>query len=420
MKLEKFSIGIGDRFGHQGAAQLRALLRAREEGIEAVPVWNKSHREHTIIGSTPEDTRAAAERAVKDVGWKRSWHTDADHIGLATVDAFVPWCDFFTIDVADLIGQTAPPEEISGFLSFAGRYAGKRLLPDSAPVTADFLETCAGKYLAATGEAGRIYRRIAEVRGNTDFITEVSLDEAEAAQSPDELFFILAALAREKIPLNTVAPKWSGRFNKGVDFAGDAERFGEEFAAAVDAIDLAVQEFGLADSLKLSLHSGSDKFSLYPYIKRTLDESDAGLHVKTAGTTWLEEAIGLAAAGGDGWELVREIYRTALERFDDVCRPYAAVLDIDREALPTAQTVEGWSGEDFVRALRHDSGEPGYNPHLRQLMHVSYGLAAEKGGAFTGLLEANAELVGAHVTENLLERHIRAIFPRRRILTANG
>jgi tagaturonate epimerase len=411
MKLEKYSIGVGDRFGRQGVAQLRALQAAEAAGTAVTPVWNKSAREHAIIGSTPADTRRAAEAAVKAAGWTRPWHVDADHIGLATVEGFIVACDFYTIDVADFIGRPPAPELSRAFLDRAGRYLGKRLLPDSKPVTREFLDGCAGQYLEAMAEAGRVYRRIAGLRGEREFIVEVSLDEALAAQTPDELFFILAAAALEKIPLQTIAPKWSGRFNKGVDYSGDPERFRTEFAAALETVELAVMEFGLPENLKLSLHSGSDKFSIYPAIRETLGETGAGLHLKTAGTTWLEEAAGLAEAGGDGWEFMRELYGRALERSDEVCRPYIPVLDIDRRSLPMPADVNGWSGADFARVLTHDQGEKSYHPHLRQLIHVSYGLAAESGKRFYDLLDANAALIGRRVTENLFNRHVAAVFP---------
>src|SRR5580765_1946115 len=107
LSLAKYSIGMGDRFAHQAKAQLRACVLAAERGIEVVPVWNKSNREHVIIGSEPAATRAAADRAVRELGWNAPYHVDADHIRLETVDRFLPACDFYTIDVADSIGQMA-------------------------------------------------------------------------------------------------------------------------------------------------------------------------------------------------------------------------------------------------------------------------------------------------------------------------
>src|SRR5688572_17318737 len=100
LELGKYSFGMGDRFAHQAPAQLRACILAREAGAQIVPVWNKSNREHTTIGSEPESVRKAADAAVKALGWQGSYHVDADHINLTTVDRFIAPSDFFTIDVA--------------------------------------------------------------------------------------------------------------------------------------------------------------------------------------------------------------------------------------------------------------------------------------------------------------------------------
>src|SRR5207302_4026594 len=157
----------------------------------------------------------------------------------------------------------------------------------------------AGKYLRAVQEAGKIYRHIAAAKGEGRFITEVSMDETDSPQTPPELLVILAALAAEGIPVQTIAPKFTGRFNKGVDYVGDLAQFEKEFDEDLSVLTFAVREFGLPDTLKLSVHSGSDKFSIYPIINRLIKKHGAGLHVKTAGTTWLEEVIGLAEAGGE-------------------------------------------------------------------------------------------------------------------------
>src|SRR5215510_2790673 len=110
LTLAKYSVGVGDRFAHQAKAQLRACVLAAERGVEVIPVWNKSNREHTIIGSEPQSVRMAADAAVKELGWKKPYHVDADHIRLDTVDRFIPASDFYTIDVADWIGKPAPAE----------------------------------------------------------------------------------------------------------------------------------------------------------------------------------------------------------------------------------------------------------------------------------------------------------------------
>src|SRR3954451_2668185 len=155
------------------------------------------------------------------------------------------------------------------------------------------------------------------------------MDETDTPQTPPELLIILAAVAAEKIPAQTIAPKFTGRFNKGVDYVGDLPQFEKEFHDDLAVIAFATERYGLPADLKLSVHSGSDKFSLYPIIRRTLPKFGAGVHVKTAGTTWLEELIGLAEAGGEALALAREIYAYAIDHVDELTAPYASVIDID-------------------------------------------------------------------------------------------
>ena len=171
-----------------------------------------------------------------------------------------------------------------------------------------------------------------------------------------------------------------------------------------------MREFGLPENLKLSVHSGSDKFSIYPGISRTIKKHGCGLHIKTAGTTWLEEVIGLAESQGRGLEIAKEVYRRALSRFDELCGPYATVIDIDTAALPTADEVDSWDGGTLADALRHEQSCERYNPNFRQLIHVGYKVAAEMGGDYLDALRENADGVGKNVCHNLLERHIKPLF----------
>src|SRR2546425_628322 len=186
----------------------------------------------------------------------------------------------------------------------------------------------------AVAEAARIYRHIAGKKGEANFITEVSMDETDQPQTPPELLVILAALADERVPLQTIAPKFTGRFNKGVDYVGDLAQFEKEFNEDLAVIAFAIKQYGLPASLKLSVHSGSDKFSIYAPMRRALARFGSGLHLKTAGTTWLEEVIGLAEAGGNGLAVAKDIYADALAHGDGLCAPYAAVIGIDAKKLP--------------------------------------------------------------------------------------
>jgi hypothetical protein len=237
------------------------------------------------------------------------------------------------------------------------------------------------------------------------------MDETDHAQSPAELLIILAAIADENIPVQTIAPKFSGRFNKGVDYVGDVAQFEREMALDVAAIAYAVRQYGLPENLKLSIHSGSDKFSIYPAIHATMKRFNAGVHLKTAGTTWLEELIGLAEAGGDGLALTKEIYSEAFAHRDDLCAPYATVIDIDPATLPSPDEVRAWSSEQYTSALRHVPGAAVYNRSFRQLLHVGFKIAAKMGWRYLDLLDLNNEAVIAkNVTENLYGRHIAPVF----------
>src|SRR6266851_9313550 len=117
LKIEKYTIGVGDRFAHQARAQLHACLLAADAGRDVIPVWNKSNREHTIVGSEPASVRKAADDAVRELGWRKPYHVDADHINLDTVDRFLAASDFYTLDVAHFIGKPAPVEVLDAFVA---------------------------------------------------------------------------------------------------------------------------------------------------------------------------------------------------------------------------------------------------------------------------------------------------------------
>ncbi|HTU00789.1 MAG TPA: tagaturonate epimerase family protein [Candidatus Sulfotelmatobacter sp.] len=413
MRLAKYSMGIGDRFGRQGVAQLTACVQAKSLGADIVPVWNKSNREHLIVHTHPDSVRAEADAAVKALGWTAPYHVDADHIGLKTVDNFIGGSDFFTLDVADFVGEFAPEAEVQDFVARHRRYAPALRIPGidrPLPISPHDIGAIARKYLLAVKEAAAIYRHVETKKGPDNFITEVSMDETDKPQTPIELFFILAAVAQHKIPAQTIAPKFTGRFNKGVDYVGDVAQFEREFNEDIAVIAFAVKEFGLPANLKLSVHSGSDKFSIYGPIARAVRKHGAGVHVKTAGTTWLEEVAGLALSGGDGLKLAQEIYEKAYGRAEELCKPYVAVIDIDRGRLPDPKEVQGWSGQAFAAALRHDQKNPSYNRHFRQLVHVGFKVAAEMGDVYYQALAAHADTIGKLVTENLLEKHIKPLF----------
>jgi hypothetical protein len=412
MKLDKYSIGIGDRFSHQGEAQLQALINAKSDNIKLTPVWNKSHREHSLTGTKPNSVREEADEAVKALEWRNSYYVDADHIGLDNVDLFIDASDYFTLDVADFIGKNAPVGDVREFLEKYKKFVGKITLPGidcNFEVTEDKIKSTAKEYLLATKEAGKIYRYIDTKKGVDEFIIELSMDETNSPQTPLEIFFILAAIADENIPVVAFAPKFSGHFNKGVDYKGDILAFERELEQNISVIALAIKEFTLPQNLKLSVHSGSDKYSIYGCINKLIKKHAVGLHLKTAGTTWLEEIIGLALAGGEGLRIVKDIYSIAHDSIDELSAPYRTVIDINRNLLPSTEVVNKWSSEEFALALRHNTSCEKYNPNLRQLFHISYKIAADMGMRFTQALEKFDEIVSERVTENIYH-HIKQVF----------
>jgi tagaturonate epimerase len=412
-KLGKYSFGMGDRFEQEAPAQLKALMEAQKLGIEITPVWNKSNREHGIVGTTPDQTRKSADNAVKQLNWKGSYFADADHINITNVDKFVDHCDFFTIDVADYIGKKPDEKQLEkAFLANKQFIGNLKIEGIAAPfeVTTELLNKVLNKFLFAIEEATKIYQHIKSKKGSVTFITEVSMDEVDEAQSPLEMFFILKLIADHKIPVDTIAPKFTGRFNKGVDYKGNLNQFEQEFEADLLVISHAVKQFGLPENLKLSIHSGSDKFSIYPIMKRLIHKYDKGIHLKTAGTTWLEEVIGLAQAGGEALEMAKDIYAKAFKKREELSKPYSTVIEIIESELPDPEIVKKWDSKTFVDTLKHIPENKLYNSSFRQLIHVGYKVAAELGDSYINMIIKNHDVVGSCVSENLLERHIKRIF----------
>ncbi len=413
MKLSKYSFGTGDRFAHQGLPQLKASIMAKEAGVDLCHVWNKSYREHKTVGSNPSDVRVEADQTVKALGWTGPYMVDADHINLSNVDLFMPFSDFFTIDVADFIGKKADRQALDQAVEKFSPFLGTLEIPGiSTPIKIDrdFLRSVSERFLLACQEAARIYTHITNEKGTGNFVPEVSMDEVAEPQSPAELFFILGMLAEQGVPAQTIAPKFTGRFNKGVDYVGDIAQFSEEFENDLLVIRHAIKTFGLPENLKLSVHSGSDKFSIYRPIRELIRKHDAGVHVKTAGTTWLEELIGLAMAGGNGLTIAKSIYGEALNRYDELTGPYSTVIDIDVASLPAQKEVSAWTGAQYANALRHVPGHPEYNQNFRQLLHCGYKVAANMGAPFFSALREYETIIAEQVTVNIYERHIKPLF----------
>lgn len=396
-QLERYSFGLGDRFGREGRAQLRAVQEINRLGCPVVPVWNKSNREHELVGSTQAAVRKEADDAVRANNWTGHYYVDADHINMESVDKFLDYSDFFTIDVAQFIGKPVDSKLKADFLSRTGSYDPKYDLNRFADL-----------YLTAIHEVKRVYDYIFSKKTG-GFITEVSMDEVPLAQSSPDLYHILRELKYLNVEPQTVAPKFTGIFAKGVDYEGDVELFANEFEQDLQILKIAGDQLGFQHDIKLSIHSGSDKFTIYPVIRKLVAKNHAGIHVKTAGTTWLEEVIGLARGGGDGLRIAKEIYSQGMNRFEELTAPYRSVLHLDPEKLPPVKEVMTWKSAHFANTLIHEQSCREYNPHVRQLIHISYKVAAEMGNEFLDALDHYRDPIEEQVYKNLIDRHLKRL-----------
>ncbi len=403
--IARFSFGMGDRFGREGKVQLRAIQEINRLGFPVIPVWNKSNREHELTGTTQEAVRREAEEAVRANNWSDKFYVDADHITMANVEKFIDFSDFFTIDVAGSIGKPADQAirkdylrrtvrpSIQGFEEQLGNYD---------------LAIFADRYLNAIQEIKRLHDFIVGRRPGS--IIEISMDEVASAQSPLDLYFLLKELKYLDIEPHTLAPKFTGLFPKGVDYEGDTEEFANELEEDIRILKIAEDQMEFSHAIKLSIHSGSDKFSIYPAIRDLCRKYGSGIHVKTAGTTWLEEVIGLSRGGGDGLRIAKEIYAQGMSRFSELAAPYESVLHIDTSKLPPPKEVMTWNSAHLAKTLIHEKTCSDYNPHFRQLIHISYKIAAEMGLEFMDALEHYREPIEEQVYVNLFNRHLQKLF----------
>ncbi|MFA5815985.1 MAG: tagaturonate epimerase family protein, partial [Bacteroidales bacterium] len=383
MKLDKYSFGVGDRFGREGKAQLRAIQEINRLGFPVVPVWNKSNREHELVGTTQKTVKQEADEAVKANKWKGNYYVDADHITLNNVDKFLDYSDFYTIDVAHFIGHPVETKLKADFLKRTANHS----IPGFVEAESNYdFGRFADTYLTAIHEVKKLHEYILSKKPD-GFIAEISMDEVQLAQSPLDLYFILKELKHLNVEPQTIAPKFTGLFAKGVDYEGDTELFAKEFEQDIRILQAAKDQLEFHHEVKLSIHSGSDKFSIYPIIRDLVEKYEAGIHIKTAGTTWLEEVIGLARGGGEGLRIAKEIYHQGMIRFDELSAPYLSVLHIDSEKLPPSKEVLTWSSAHFANTLIHEQTCRDYNPHFRQLIHISYKAAAEMGKEFMDALD---------------------------------
>lgn len=371
------SFGFGDRLGLATPGHIAAL---RQSPLDIQPIFSQqSVRENVRTGRTPQEVMDDAMRAVEAAGWDKPWGADADH--LKTVDELPDFVDagytFYTVDPGGYVDNDADTDILAVLHEKAKRYDFAALmdlyLSDDTDIgfgvfDEEKLLRAVVKYGQAIQHTIVMYRRLCDLKDNFDF--EVSVDETEAPTTPLEHFFIVKELARAGVQFTSLAPRFIGRFEKGVDYIGDLGALDAELAkhAAV------TRQFG---TYKLSLHSGSDKFSVYPLIVKHWGRR---VHVKTAGTSYLEALRTLAVTSP---ALFERIWNLGLERYE-----------IDRASYHVSADPALVATDLPLPALLDDF-------HAREILHVTFGSALTRFD-----VEIKAELVkNAGAYQDNLQKH---------------
>src|SRR5687767_5323889 len=377
------SFGFGDRLGLATPGHIAAV-----RGTKFAPVFaQQSVRENTRTGRTPQQVMDDAKRAVDAAGWDLPWGADADH--LKSVDDLPPFVQadytFFTVDPGEHVDNAADTDSLevlkqkvagSNWDEFSALYLNQTSEQAWGSLEPESLMRANVKYGRAIQHAVVMFKHLSNLKDMFDF--EVSVDETDSPTTPLEHFFIANELTRLGVKFTSLSPRFSGRFEKGVDYIGDLNTLDVELAkhAAV------TMYFG---TYKLSLHSGSDKFSVYPLIAKHWGKR---IHVKTAGTSYLEALRVLATHAPD---LFLKIYALGRERYEIDKRTYHVSAQLDH--LPTS---------DDLPALLNDF-------HVRQMLHVTFGSTLAQFGST--LREAQVRYETAYLDELQahFEKHLRLL-----------
>lgn len=383
------SFGFGDRLGLATPGHIAALRslfsnsQSADSQIPILPIFaQQSIRENTRAGRTPQGVMDDAKRAVEAAGWDAPWGADADH--LKTVDDLPPFIEagytLFTVDPGSHVDNAADADPVSvlrekakgqDWDGISALYLSERTGAGGyGEFDAESLLRAVVKYGRAISHTIAMYRRLSELKEAFDF--EISVDETDAPTTPLEHYYIANELTRAGVKFTSLAPRFIGRFEKGVDYIGDVAALDAEMArhAAVTA------HFG---TYKLSLHSGSDKFSVYPLIVKHWGRR---LHIKTAGTSYLEALRALAvtepALFERIWTLGLECYATDRATYHVSAEPALVLTDLPLPALL----------DDF---------------HAREILHVTFGSALMQFGAeIKSALVKHADVYNAN-----LQKHFR-------------
>ncbi|MBN2258569.1 MAG: hypothetical protein JW704_12265 [Anaerolineaceae bacterium] len=344
------SFGFGDRLGSATPGHIAAV-----KGTPFIPVFaQQSVRENARTGRSPQQVMNDALRAVEDAGWNTVWGADADH--LKSVDDLPPFIaagyTFYTVDPGAYVNNEADQadpailrKKISSQVNWdelSSMYIHKSNVPGLAPFNDELLVRAVAKYGQAIQHTINMFQRLSDQMESFDF--EVSVDETDAPTSPLEHYYIANELTRQHVTFTSLAPRFIGRFEKGVDYIGDLAKLD----AALEKHAAVTTHFG---TYKISLHSGSDKFSVYPLLVKHWRDR---IHVKTAGTSYLEALRTLAEVEPD---LFRQIWSLGLERYPTDRASYHVSADPGK--VPPPGELREYL-EDF---------------HAREILHVTFGSA---------------------------------------------
>jgi tagaturonate epimerase len=398
----RMSFGFGDRMGSATPGHIHAL-RATDPNGKLAPIFaQQSVRENTRTGRTPQKVMDDAMWGVLQEGWRAPWGADADHV--KDVSDLAPFTaagyTFYTIDPSDHVDNAAQTDSLNTLQSkmvalpwdvlqssYADRYARYCQKPfplDGLSLKFDetILQRALAKYGRALAHTITISQALAAQMGVKPFDLEMSIDETDTPTSVYEHFFIINELARSKVPIVSLAPRFVGKFQKGVDYIGDLVEFERELAQHTAIL----QHFG---TYKLSIHTGSDKFSIYPIIAR---HTQGKVHVKTAGTSYLEA---LRVVSIHNPALFRRMLHLARSRFEKDRKTY--FLDAQLSKVPENDSLA-------------DTDLPGLLEQFdtRQVLHVVFGSILEEFGLEFHSCIAQHELDYRAALESHFVRHLKS------------
>ena len=349
------SFGFGDRLGLATPGHIAAV-----RGTKFAPIFaQQSVRENARTGRTPQQVVDDAKRAVDSAHWEAPWGADADH--LKTTDDIPPFVEagytFFTVDPGEHVDNAADADP-SGVLQnkvakfnwdeLSALYLDQPVDPPWGQFDEESLMRSTVKYGNAIRQAASMFDHLSQLKDAFDF--EVSVDETDSPTTPLEHFYIASELTRRGIHFTSLAPRFIGRFEKGVDYIGD-----------LNALDIELEKHAAVTTYfgtyKLSLHSGSDKLNVYPLVVKHWGER---VHVKTAGTSYLEALRVLASHEPD---LFLKIYSLGRECYE-----------VDKRTYHVSASLEFLPSTSDLPLLLNDF-------HARQVLHVTFGSAIGKFGA---------------------------------------